>query len=403
MSQPVTAPLSAGLRHGPGAVVIGGDYQGLGIARSLGRHGIPVCVLDDERSIARASRHVRRFVRVADLRDEHSALDELTAAGSRFGWDGWVLFPTRDETVCALARHRDELATRFRVPTPVWTAVRSCWDKRETYRLAEQLGIAHPRTWVPQNPSDVATIDGSGPYVVKPAIKEHFFYATGVKAWRADRPTDLTDLVRRAVDIAGPGEIIVQELIPGDGAQQYSYCAFVKQGRALASMTVRRRRQHPSDFGRASTYVETVDLPELEQPSLQFLRAIDFYGLVELEYKRDHRDGAFKLLDVNARTWGYHSLGTAAGVDFPYRLYADQVGAPQPDEPTTAPAGVRWIRITTDLPNAVRDVTTGRLRVRDYLRTLRGVNTEAVLSAGDPLPWFYELALLPYLAVRRGL
>ena len=129
-------------------------------------------------------------------------------------------------------------------------------------------------------------------------------------------------------------------------------------------MTVRRRRQHPSDFGRASTYVETVDLPELERPSLRFLAAIDFYGLVELEYKRDQRDGAFKLLDVNARTWGYHSLGTAAGVDFPYLLYADQFGAPPPAEPTTAPAGVRWVRLATDLPNALRDVAAGRLRSR---------------------------------------
>jgi D-aspartate ligase len=403
MSRPATAPRSAGLRHGAGAVVIGGDYQGLGIARSLGRHGVPVCVLDDERSIARASRHVQQFVRVPDLRDARSTVDELIAAAGRFGWDGWVLFPTRDETVCALARHRDELVTRFRVPTPGWTAVRSCWDKRETYRLAEELGIAHPRSWVPRDPTDVAAIDGPGPYAVKPAIKEHFFYATGVKAWRADGPADLTDVVRRAFAVTGAGEIIIQELVPGDGEQQYSYCAFVKQGRALASMTVRRRRQHPSDFGRASTYVETVDLPELERPSLRFLAAIDFYGLVELEYKRDYRDGAFKLLDVNARTWGYHSLGMAAGVDFPYLLYADQIGAPPPSEPTTAPAGVRWIRLATDLPNALRDVATGRLRVRDYLRTLRGVDTEAVLSAGDPMPWFYELALLPYLAVRRGL
>src|SRR5947209_625203 len=30
-----------------GAVVIGGDYRGLGIVRSLGRHGIPVWVLTD--------------------------------------------------------------------------------------------------------------------------------------------------------------------------------------------------------------------------------------------------------------------------------------------------------------------------------------------------------------------
>ena len=33
---------------GVGAVVIGGGCQGLGIARSLGRYGIPVCVVDDE-------------------------------------------------------------------------------------------------------------------------------------------------------------------------------------------------------------------------------------------------------------------------------------------------------------------------------------------------------------------
>ena len=49
-------------------MVLGGDSQGLGIARSLGRHGIPVCVIDDETSISRASRYVQHSVRVRDLR-----------------------------------------------------------------------------------------------------------------------------------------------------------------------------------------------------------------------------------------------------------------------------------------------------------------------------------------------
>ncbi len=44
----------------PGAIVVGGDYQGLGIVRSLGRRGIDVLVLDDERSIGRRSRYARR-------------------------------------------------------------------------------------------------------------------------------------------------------------------------------------------------------------------------------------------------------------------------------------------------------------------------------------------------------
>jgi predicted ATP-grasp superfamily ATP-dependent carboligase len=131
---------------------------------------------------------------------------------------------------------------------------------------------------------------------------------------------------RSAASIVGHEEIIVQELIPGGGSQQYSYCCLFVEGTAVASMTVRRLRQHPSDFGRASTYVETIDLPELEALSVRFLDAIGYRGLVELEYKYDPGDGAYKLLDVNARTWGYHSLGAAAGVDFPFLLWRDRLG-----------------------------------------------------------------------------
>jgi predicted ATP-grasp superfamily ATP-dependent carboligase len=64
---------------------------------------------------------------------------------------------------------------------------------------------------------------------------------------------------------------------------------------------------------------------------------------------------------------------------------------------------VRWIRLTTDVPNALRDIGAKRLRAGDYLRTLGHVDTEAVFSLRDPLPGLYELALLPYLAVKRGL
>ena len=84
--------------------------------------------------------------------------------------------------------------------------------------------------------------------------------------------------------------------------------------------------------------------------SLRFLRSIGYYGLVELEYKYDRRDGLTKLLDVNARTWGYHSLATRAGVDFPYLLYADQIGLPVPAVAVEARPGISWIRLATDLP-----------------------------------------------------
>jgi D-aspartate ligase len=388
-------------RAGPGAVVIGGDYQGLGIVRSLGRYGIPVVVVDDERSIARVSRFCSRAVRVPALRTDSGTLDALDHVKGRFGLDGWVLYPTRDETVAVLSRHRDELSRWFRVPTPGWDTIRAAWDKRETYRLAEKLDIATPDTWIPTDAADLDQVTGDGPFIVKPAIKENFIYATRAKAWRAGTLAELRRQYRRAADIVGDGEVIVQRLVPGDNREQYSYCAFFSGGETVAAMTVCRRRQHPSDFGRASTFVETVSVPDIEEPSVRFLRETGYYGLVELEYKLDPGDGRYKLLDVNARTWGYHSLGRVAGVDFPYLLYRDQM-----DQPVTAARardGVRWIRLATDVPNAVVDLAAGRLHPGAYLRSFKGIHSESVFSMRDPLPGLYEVGLLPYLAIRRGL
>src|ERR671938_327167 len=106
---------------GVGAVVVGGDHQGLGIVRSLGRRGVPVCVIDDECSIARFSHHATHAVRVADLRDERRTVETVLDIGQRLGLKGWVLYPTRDETVAAFSRYRSRLGAGFRVPTPDWS------------------------------------------------------------------------------------------------------------------------------------------------------------------------------------------------------------------------------------------------------------------------------------------
>jgi predicted ATP-grasp superfamily ATP-dependent carboligase len=384
-----------------GAVVVGGDYQGLGIVRSLGRQGIPVCVVDDELSISRFSRYSTHNVRLADLRDERQAVDSLLDVGRRLNLRGWVLYPTREELVAAFSRHRVELSQLFRVPTPAWSSVQWAWDKRNTYRLARELGIPTPVTHYPQAIEQLVELDScTPPFAIKPAIKEHFIYATKAKAWRANSHAELKVLFQKASELVGPGEVMIQELIPGAGTQQYSYCAFFRDGQAVGSMVVRRRRQHPLQFGRASTYVETVDVPMLEELSERFLRAIDYYGLVELEYKLDDRDGQYKLLDVNARTWGYHSLGCRAGVDFSYMLYAHQVGLPVPR--CKGQSGIGWVRMTTDIPAALMALLSGDTDLRSYVRSLRNCDVEAVFSPADPLPGLVEILLVPYLAVKRG-
>ena len=384
-----------------GAVVVGGDYQGLGIVRSLGSRGVPVCVVDDERSISGFSRYATHNVKVANLRDEQDIVDGLIGIGKRLNLQGWVLYPTREELVAAFSRNRALLGEWFRVPTPDWESVRWAWDKRNTYQLAEELGIPTPVTSYPENAEQLTELDSCAPpFVLKPSIKEHFIYATKAKAWCANDHSELKKLFVKASKLAGPGEIMVQELIPGGGAQQFAYCAFFREGEAIGKMVAQRWRQHPLQFGRASTYVETVDIPILEDLSERFLKAINYYGLVEVEYKLDPRDGRYKLLDVNARTWGYHSLGPRAGVDFSYMLYADQLGLPVAR--CKGRSGIGWTRTTTDLPAAFMAFLARELDLKDYFRTVTNCNVEAVFSHKDPLPGLAEVLLVPYLAIKRG-
>jgi predicted ATP-grasp superfamily ATP-dependent carboligase len=384
-----------------GAVVIGGEHPGLGIARSLGRRGIPVCVIDDQHSISSFSRYVREVVRVRDLRDEHRTVENVLEVGHRLNLRGWVLFPTRDETVAAFSRHRNRLAEFFRVSTPAWETTQWAWDKKNTYERAAALRIPCPRTYNPRTESELEGLYQQLPLAIKPAVKENFFYATGAKAWRAETPEQLRRYFAKAASQIRPEEILVQEIIPGDGDTQYSYCAFFRDGAAHSTLIAKRMRQHPREFGRAATYVETVCQPQIEELATRFLKAIEYYGLVEIEFKQDPRDGEFKLLDVNARTWGFHILGRAAGVDFPYILYADQLGLPT--QRSTAKIGVGWLRVVTDVPTVASDILSGNLSLRKYYTSLVRTGVESVFCKEDPMPSVGEVVLLPYLFAKKYL
>jgi len=384
---------------GVGALVLGGDHQGLGVVRSLGRRGVPVHVVDDEVAIARFSRWTTA-THTCDLASAEVLVPFLLALGREHRLSGWVLYPTRDETVEVLARHRDELTSSFRVPTPAWPTARIALDKRLTYRTAQSLGIATPRTWYLSSPRDVELVDGEPPYAVKPAIKAEFVRVTRAKAWRADSRDELARLVACAAQVVPADEVMVQEVVPGDGQHQLSYCGLLRDGEPLASMLVRRLRQHPHEFGRATTYARTVDDPETAAVAEALLRHLRWSGLVEVEFKHDVRDGRTKLLDVNARTWGHHTLGQAAGVDFPSLLMADQLGLAF-DRPT-ARTGVSWVRLVTDLPAVASGLRHRRWGPREVATSLREASVESVFVKDDPLPGLVELALVPYLAATRG-
>jgi D-aspartate ligase len=385
-------------RRPRGALVLGGDYKALGIVRSLGRHGIPVWVLRDEHVIACCSRYSRRAIAWPATGDPER-LAFLLRLGARHGLDGWAIYPTDDETAAFLARNQEQLAPGFAITTPPWETLRWAYDKRLTYRRAAEIGVAHPRTYYPQDRAEVAAMDIAYPAILKPAIRAEQNRFTMSKAWRVDDHDSLLARYDEAARLLDPSLIMVQELIPGVGAQQLSYAALCRDGQPIASVVARRTRQWPMDFGRASTFVETIDDPEVEASATRVLETLRFTGIVEVEFKRDPRDGQLKLLDINPRAWGWHSLGRAAGVDFPYLLWLMLSGEKLPR--IRGRVGVRWVRALTDLPTVLGEIRAGRLSVGAYLRSMRAPIELAILAADDPVPALVEVPAALALAWRR--
>jgi D-aspartate ligase len=381
-----------------GAVVIGGDYRALGVVRSLGRRGVPVWVLrQGDDALAAMSRYARRRLPWPRA-GERVQIDHLLGLADE-GADGWVLIPSADETATLIGRHYDELASRFRLTTPPWETLRFACDKRLTYTLGAALGLDVPWTLYPRDRRDLESADLPWPVILKPAFKARMNRLTAAKAWRVDDRDALLSRYEEACELVDPEVLMVQELIPGGGEAQFSYTALCVEGRTLADLVARRTRQYPPDFGRASTYVETVECDAVAEASIPLLSHLRWSGLVEVEFKRDPRTERFKLLDVNPRVWGWHTLCARAGVDFPWLMWLAVRGEPVP--PTHATPGVRWVRTSTDLPMVAREILRGRMSVRGYLRSLRGPLEGAIFAGDDPSPALLELPLLLLILVRR--
>jgi D-aspartate ligase len=377
-----------------GALAIGGNLNGLSIARSLGRRGVPVWVTSPPNiKLASFSRYTQRTLPWPNLEDEAQAAYLLEIA-ERYGLDQWVLFPTTDESAALLSKFHAVLSSRFRVSTPTWDILRWAYDKRLTYRLAAEQHVDYPSTIYPATEADLTAADLDFPAILKPATHAIMNRFTSDKAWPAANREELLARYREARELIPPELILIQEMVPGGGEAQFSYAALCCDGKPIVSLTARRTRQYPVDFGYSSSFVETLNVPEIVAPSRRLLAAIRYTGLVEVEYKLDARNGRYKLLDINPRLWTWATLGARAGADFPYLLWQMTTGKSVPEH--TGRTGVRWIRTSTDLPAAIHLIFRGRLSPVEYWRSLRSPVEFSVMALDDPLPGLLDLPLFAY-------
>lgn len=382
-----------------GVVLLGGVHGALAAARTLGRKGIPVVYVSDDHPLPRFSRYVREHFTWSGAQAPGAAQWLLDLAATR-GLKDWLLIPCADGDVKLIAENRDALQKAFRVASLKWDDLKQLGDKKLLAGLAARVGIPFPRSYRVESEADLAALEPAFPVLLKPAQREVRNSFTQDKVWRANTREELDTLYRDAAAHSGAPGVVVQDYIPGEGHEQYSYAGVWSDGEPVAEMTVRRRRQYPSDFG-ISCFIEIVDEPRIRDVAEKLLRAARYEGLVEIDFKFDPRDGQFKPLDVNTRVWAWLGLGEAAGTDFVTMLYRMAHGEPPPASANSSDH--RWMHVLRDAPAVLSLVRSGQWRggLRAYLASFRQPIAWATMAWDDPVPFVVEIPITAFRILRR--
>jgi D-aspartate ligase len=354
--------------HGlPAAVVDVGWVNGLAAIRSLGRAGVRVLAVDHRPSaLGFRSRYAEPFLSADAHADPTRFIASIRALGEV------VVFPTHDEQLNLIAQHLGDLEVL--APFPGWDVLERVQSKRAQLDEAMAAGIDVPRTHYPHTAQEAreAAEEIGLPVLVKPEHPIGFRLRFRRQAFRCESLEEVEDAYLHAEEFAP----MVQELIPGGDDTLYTVGSYVaRDGRPLGVFSGRKLRQTPPGIGTCRVG-EAVWVQDTVDAALRLLEGFGYFVLSQVEFKRDSRDGRFKLMEINPRLWQWHGLAAACGIDLPRIAYADLVGE-TPHTATMNGDGKRWA--ITLLPG-------------EGPALQRPPYVEAVFARDDPMPGVVHLA-----------
>ena len=308
------------------AIVLGTGETALGTIRSLHRSGIKPIHRARCGDVASWSRyHVQlehwpwQVLEAADLAQWLGSLDILRA----------VLMPCSDPWVQSVSRLGADCEGRF----PTWTcdpsAIDTLVDKNLFRQAIEDLGLPRPASHHLAKEPDHWNIPDTAfrNAFLKPNDSPSFLGRFGVKGMHVK---DRAEAIEKCQTVWREGlSVLLQEYVPGPPGNHYFIDGFrPKDGSDTHYLARQRIRMYPSDFGN-STCMRTVDLAGVE-PAVESLEklfiGIGFHGIFSAEFKRDERDGQFRILEVNCRPWWYVDFADRCGLKVCQLAYEESLG-----------------------------------------------------------------------------
>lgn len=324
----------------PAIVLEVGWVNGLGAIQTLARAGVKVLALDHRPfAIGLRSRYCLPLLCPDPYAEEQrftaflSELVELLPAPT-------PILATHDDGLATISRALPKLGGKLLCPAPDAAKLDLLQQKSWQLARAAEANVAAPLTLYPSSASEAreAAKEIGFPLFVKPSEPIAF---RKVYPRRRVFSCDSMAGLDEAYEMAAPYAPMLQEVVPGGDKELYTVGSYLdSEGRALGIFCGRKLRQTPRSRKLVPRGVgscrhgEALWLPELVEDSLRLLEVCAYTGISQVEFKRDPRDGRYKLMEINPRLWMWHTLAAACGVNLAHIAYLDLTG--RPPEPRTS-------------------------------------------------------------------
>lgn len=372
------------------ALVLGSGNTLLGVIRTLRRAKIPVYVVSggtgaaDRKDFARRSKCFRS---VAAAGTATWATQDLASHLRDLPLDRAVLIPCSDSWAMQTAKLPRSIAARFPSSLASANVLQKFIDKGRFAGLLSETGIPHPQTHIIDTPEQLSRLpeEAFRDAFLKPLDSQRFFQRYGIKAiWARSR----AEACKRFLEVQSEGyAVLLQEYVPGPTSNHYFVDGFVDAaGRVVTKFARRRLRMYPPDFGN-STYMVSVPLSEAAgacEAIDGLMSRVAYRGVFSAEFKRDARDGMFKILELNARPWWYVEFAARCGVDVVTLAYRDALHLPLPANGRYA-VGRPLVYPYYDLPACRALHQQHLISMWDWVRSWVA-STQPVFQWADPMP-----------------
>ena len=317
---------------------------GIAAAYSLAKKGLTVIGTDDRKlPFNMHSRHLKGHYIHAPFSDKKFYEDILSIIKKERPDVLLLLGGTKQ-----ISLNKKEISKYVNVLVPDYESYNKVYDKRETYKICKEEGIAVPNRYTDEEASCIFGKNKNHKLVIKPD-----YDIGGARGLSFVGSIEELNDAKIYIESIG-SSYIIEDYIPGASRMRAVQIIFDKKNKILEYFILKKIRQFPVTGG-ITAYAESTNEYNLLEFVMPFFEKCRWEGPVEVELIIDERDGKPRLIEINPRFPGSMAFAIQCGINFPFTNCMAAINTGNFETASNYKSGIYYINFSYYLRSVIKE------------------------------------------------